>query len=138
VNENPKLSIDNINVREQDELDDSSDGSDIGADRDNDDDKLVAQQRLKTRAQQDWNYLKQTLGSKSRKHEQDNSWGDKNNKFPSSEHNHISSSNHGSGGSGDDEENDGDMMELQEKADTVLEKEEELISQHMHLIKENA
>jgi len=30
------------------------------------------------------------------------------------------------------------MLDLQEKADLLLEKEEELISQHMHLIKENA
>jgi hypothetical protein len=30
------------------------------------------------------------------------------------------------------------MMDFQEKVDTLLEKEEELVSSHMNLIKENA
>ena len=55
--------MNNIRVRDNDELDDDSDGSEIGGDRDDqNDDKLVAQQRLNNKAQQDWNYLKSTMG----------------------------------------------------------------------------
>ncbi len=37
-----------------------------------------------------------------------------------------------------DWEDNPDMLNFHEKVDTLLEKEEELIGQHMHLIKENA
>lgn len=57
--------MDNIKVRDHDDLDEDSDGSEIGGDRDDhDDDKLKAQQRLKNKEKQDWNYLKSTLGGK--------------------------------------------------------------------------
>ena len=59
--------MDNIKVRDHDDLDedDDSDGSEIGGDRDDPvEDKLKAQQRMKTKVQQDWNYLKSTLGGK--------------------------------------------------------------------------
>lgn len=59
------MNINNIKVRDHDELDEDSEGSEIGGDRDDPDDKLVAQQRLKTKVQQDWNYLKSTLGGKN-------------------------------------------------------------------------
>ena len=55
--------MDNIKVRENDDLDDDSEDSEIGGDRE-DDEKVQAQQRLKTKAQQDWNYLKSTLSGK--------------------------------------------------------------------------
>ena len=120
--------MNNIRVRDNDELDDDSDGSEIGGDRDEQpDDKLVAQQRLNNKAQQDWNYLKQTMGG----------------------------GNKGKGGNWKDQHNQqndraGDFnyqqqvlqyeedlqMKLQEKPDTILEKEEELISQHMYVIKD--
>ena len=55
--------MNNIRVRDNDELDDDSDGSEIGGDRDEQpDDKLVAQQRLNNKEKSDWNYLKQTMG----------------------------------------------------------------------------
>jgi hypothetical protein len=44
------MNMNNIKVRDHDELDDDSDGSEIGGDRD-DDEKLIAQQRLKTKVQ---------------------------------------------------------------------------------------
>lgn len=114
--------MDGIKVRDHDELDDDEDseGSEIGGDRDSDhDDKLQGQLRLKTKAQQDWDYLKQTVGGK-----QQSKW---NKQGPDN---------------GDDEQESGlaseEMMNLQEKVDNILEKEEELISSHMNLIKENA
>ena len=124
--------MNNIRVRDNDELDDDSDGSEIGGDRDEQpDDKLVAQQRLNNKAQQDWNYLKQTMGGgnkgkggnwKDQHHQQNDRAGD----FNYQQQQEVLQ----------DEEDL--QMKLQEKADTILEKEEELISQHMHLIKENA
>jgi len=45
------MNMNNIRVRDNDELDDDSDGSEIGGDRDEQpDDKLVAQQRLNNKA----------------------------------------------------------------------------------------
>lgn len=38
----------------------------------------------------------------------------------------------------DQEDEEDEMLELQEKVDNVLEKEEELVKDHMNLIKENA
>lgn len=120
--ENVKL--DNIKVREQDELDEDSEGSEIGGDRcvENEEEKVQAQQRFKTRQQQDWNYLKQTLGGSQQK-----GWKDQQMPQQQQQQNQDWIDN----------PND-DMLNFHEKVDTLLEKEEELIGQHMHLIKENA
>ena len=60
--------MNNIKVREQDDLDSSS-GSEIGGDRDDDkrdsDEEEEAKQRLKTKMNEDWNYLKKTLHGES-------------------------------------------------------------------------
>ena len=76
---------------------------------------------MKTKANEDWNYLKKTMngdrGFKLRQDEglNDDKDDDKDLKFSSKE-----------------------MIEFHEKVDTLLEKEEEIISTHMNLIKENA
>lgn len=118
--------MDNIKVRENDDLDDDSEDSEIGGDRE-DDEKVQAQQRLKTKAQQDWNYLKSTLSGKQ------NPGGWRNQQLPTSDPSHDPSTEDDGLGL----KNEG-LLDLQEKVDNILEKEEELISQHMHLIKENA
>lgn len=105
-----------------DDLDEEdSSGSEIGGDRDQDDihDPSMAEQRLKTKIEEDWNYLKKTMNSGEGTNK-----GffkppvlnqDPHDKYPSQE-----------------------LIDFHEKVDTLLEKEEELVNSHMRLIKENA
>lgn len=117
-----------LRVREIDDLDDDSSGSEIGGDRDYQDDgqdnPQVAEQRMKSKMSDDWNYLKKTMngmegpnsGFKKAQNNKDDDYNDvQDNKYPSQE-----------------------LLDFHEKVDTLLEKEEELISAHMNLIKENA
>ena len=77
-----------------------------------------SQQRLKSNAKQDWQYLKQTLTLANM------------DKRQASRGNHAIES--------DIEEDLDDVLELEEKVDDVIEKEEELLATHMRFIKENA
>lgn len=101
----------------QDDGLDSSD-SELGNDRDDDDTPVDpnAKSNLKTKMAEDWNYLKKTIASGG--------------------FNDIKNGSQAE----DDKENrpSQDMLEFQEKVDSLLEKEEEVIGTHMNLIKENA
>ena len=91
---------------------------------------LKSQQRLKSHAKEDFNYLKQTLsGSKDAKR-----WGGQ---LPKQRLEPTVLNVDEDEDEDEDEQND-QIMDLAEKADNVLEKEEELISSHMMFIKENA
>jgi len=104
-----------VKVREDIDDDDSS-GSEIGGDRD-EDDAQASQAKMKSRMNDDWNYLKQTIAG-----------GFGGGAKPQDEHPEIDKENRPSQ----------EMLDFQDKADTLMEKEEEMIQAHMNLIKDNA
>lgn len=100
VNGIQKANINDIKVREHDDLDDDddSDGSEIGGDREQDEpqDPATIKAKMKSKMNDDWNYLKKTLngnggnGMKGNYHilhnqlkyeEDDEAIGDKENRF---------------------------------------------------------